>query len=77
MFFVGQDMEKLAEGRQEEMPNPELRQCVTMPLAGFLYAASVVKNFLEDEKFQELLRRYQKAGLLPPDEAEGEARAAD
>ncbi|RED45755.1 peptide chain release factor 1 [Aestuariispira insulae] len=66
LFFVGQDLEKLASGEQDETTPPEIRQCVTMPLPGFLYAVSVMRNFLEDEKLQALLQQYQDAGLLPP-----------
>ncbi|RED53220.1 hypothetical protein [Aestuariispira insulae] len=69
LFFVGQDLEAVSSGEMGENPTPELRKCVTMPLPGFLYAVSVVQNFLEDDKMKELIQRYQDAGMLPPVEA--------
>ena len=66
LFFVGQNLEQLSNGEQGENPSAELRKCLTMPLPGFLYAVSVVQNFLDDDKMKDLIRRYQDAGMLPP-----------
>lgn len=73
LFFIGQNMGKLAEGVSPEAVPAELRQVVAMPLSGFLYSLSVAENFLKEEKVQELLAKYQEAGLLPA----GEPRAED
>ncbi len=68
LFFVGHDLENMTKDAEPKGLPTELRQCVTMPLPGFLYAASVISNFMGEEKFKELLERYKSVGFLPQSE---------
>lgn len=36
-----------------------------MPISGFMYMVSVIKNLLDNEKMQEQIEKYIEAGLLP------------
>ena len=67
MFMLGQNLEHMANGFDPEEQKPELRQVVTMPLAGFLYGCSVIEKFLKDEKMQEIIEKHRQAGFLPSD----------
>ena len=65
VFLLGQDLEHLAKGLNPEDQKPELREVLAMPLSGFLYACSVIQNFLKDEKMQEIIEKHRQAGFLP------------
>lgn len=65
LFFVGQELSSVSLGVDAENdPVPELRECVTMPLPGFLHSVSVIQNFLSDDKMEDLLKRFREADIL-------------
>jgi hypothetical protein len=65
LMFVNQDVEELAKGVAAEQIKPQLRQCVTMPLPGFIFAVSVIEKFLKDAHLQEVLQKARESKLLP------------
>ncbi|MCP4099712.1 MAG: hypothetical protein GY748_26140 [Planctomycetaceae bacterium] len=70
LFFAGQDLSGLIDDDKTSETTPENRFCVTMPLAGFLYAMTVVQGFVENDKFKSIVDRSAKAGFLPGVEAD-------
>ena len=77
LFFSGHDVEGLLNPDDSGSSNPETRFCVTMPLPGFLYAISVVQGFVENEKFQDIVRRSVEAGFIPVPEAPKDPKDAN
>ncbi|MEM6460914.1 MAG: hypothetical protein AAF724_03270 [Pseudomonadota bacterium] len=66
LYFVSQDPSLLSQGIEPSKVQPELANCVAMPLPGFLYAMSVINNFIGDERMQKMLQSAQDSGSLPP-----------
>ncbi len=65
MFLLGQDLLHLSKGLDPEEQKSELREVIAMPLPGFLYACSVIQNFMQDEKMQAIIQKYKDVGFLP------------
>jgi hypothetical protein len=65
MMFVNQDVEEFARGVAPDQVKPQLRQCITMPLPGFIFAATVIEKFLQDPRLQEVLKQARESGALP------------
>ena len=65
MMFVNQNVEEFARGVSPEQVKPELRQCITMPLPGFIFAATVIEKFLNDPRLQAVLKQARESGALP------------
>lgn len=43
MYFVGLDPDEL---------KPQLQKCIAMPMTGFIYAMTIMENFVGDERVQ-------------------------
>ena len=76
MVFVDQDPAKLAEKDVDpaKIP-PRMKQQVIMPLPGFFYMLSVIKNLVDDPKMQKIVEKYVDIGLLPNPEQVGKGAA--
>ncbi len=64
LMFVGQDVEDIEAGKAPEKIKPKLKQCITMPLPGFIYAMTVVENFLKDDRLQEVIKKAKETGAF-------------
>ncbi|MEM7210160.1 MAG: hypothetical protein AAF434_20230 [Pseudomonadota bacterium] len=64
MYFVAQGP-VLSEDVDPSKVKPELQEAIAMPLPGFLYALSVIGNFMKDERMRQALEASQKAGVIP------------
>lgn len=74
MILVDQDPVQLMKpGAMREEMEPRLKQQILMPLPGFLYMLSVIKNLMDDPKMLSVIERYADLGLIP--EAKRQASA--
>ncbi len=65
LMFVGQDVEQIEAGQTAEQVSPVLKQCITMPLPGFIYTMSVIESFLKEERLQEIIAKAKESGAFP------------
>ncbi|MEZ8204919.1 peptide chain release factor 1 [Vibrio splendidus] len=69
LYFVGQDQNNMASGVMAENDDDlELKQVVHMPVSGFMYMVSMVKNMLEDPRMSAEFDKLVAAGFLPSGE---------
>ena len=68
LILASQDLkDAMIEGddkSSDEEVTMKSNKVITMPLAGFLYATSVIENLLKDPKMVATIEQYKKAGLL-------------
>ncbi len=64
LMFVGQDVEDIEAGKAPEKIKPSLKQCITMPLPGFIYTMTVIENFLKDDRLQEVIKKAKETGAF-------------
>jgi hypothetical protein len=74
MVLVDQAAEEIASGERAEGGEiqTETKAIINMPMAGFLYMASVVQNLLADEKFATSVRKMIEAGLVNAEISDGD-----
>ena len=66
LYFVGQEQRGMANGIMAENDNElELKQVIHMPVSGFMYMVSMVKNMLEDPRMEAEFNKLIVAGFLP------------
>lgn len=69
LVLANQDLEGVIENEQQgEELKMKSNRVIHMPLAGFLYSASVIENLLTDPKMIDTIEAYKKAGILPQTE---------
>ncbi len=67
MYLVDLDpVEMSKEGADPSKIEPRLKDQIIMPLPGFLYMVSIIKNLVDDPKVQKMVEKYVELGLLPP-----------
>ncbi|PHM65849.1 hypothetical protein Xsto_01586 [Xenorhabdus stockiae] len=65
LYFVGQEPNKMANGVLAENDQElELKQVIHMPVSGFMYLVSMVKNMLEDPRMEAEINKLMTAGFL-------------
>lgn len=76
LYFVGQDQNNMANGVMAENDTDlELKQVVHMPVSGFMYMVTMIKNMLEDSRMEAEFEKLVAAGFLPaPAAVESEAQ---
>ena len=70
LVLVGQDMSDFAKEENNKDPVMEHKKTLVMPLAGFLYALSVMQGLCNEEKMKTIIEKYEKADLLQSEKSE-------